>query len=79
MIVGLKVCRPSFSKIYLPDGVVDAADRLAHAEQFLRDLRGHDIAIVALGHRDEDVGLADAGLLLDLLFGGVTDDDVSGE
>src|SRR3954453_23974481 len=43
--------------------VQDARDDLRHLEALVGDLRDHQVGVVAVGGRDEDVRLGDAGLL----------------
>src|SRR5206468_2280423 len=60
-------------------GVVDAGDYVRDLEHMLGDLRGHDVAVVALGHGDEAVGLLDAGATQDVDVGAVADHLVAAE
>ncbi len=46
------------------DRIVDLTDHVLDAEDLLRDLGGHQVAVVALGQREERVGLVDARLAL---------------
>ena len=62
-----------------PDRVVYAADDAFHAEEVLGHLRCHDVAVVALGHRDEGVHLRHPNPRQHLLVDPVADDAVSAE
>src|SRR5215467_397276 len=59
------------------DRVVDAADHLRHLEYVLRDLGGHDVAVVALSHGDEAVGVFRSSPSQQVGFGAVTDDEAA--
>src|ERR1035437_7890765 len=49
-----------------PDRVVDLGDDLWDAERLDRHLSGHDIAVVALSQREEDIGALSTGASQDL-------------
>jgi len=55
------------------DRIVDLRDDLLHPEDLLRDLRGHEIPVVALRQRDERIGLLDTGLAEDVEIGAVAE------
>src|SRR6185436_12552128 len=44
-----------------PERVVDLGDHVLRAERLGRQLAGHDVPVVALGHRDEQVGIRRPG------------------
>ena len=52
---------------------------LPDAERLVGQLGGHHVAVVALGHRDEDVGALGAGPAEDVLVGAVAADGVAAE
>ena len=54
-----------------PDGVVDLGHGLAGAERLDAQLRGHDVAVVALGQGEEQVGVLGAGAAQHVLVGAV--------
>jgi hypothetical protein len=56
------------------DRIVDLRDHLADAELLHRDLRGHDVPVVALGEGQEDVRALSAGSSQDVLVGAVPAD-----
>src|SRR5258706_5753382 len=60
-------------------GVVDAADDAGNLEDVLGDLRGHDVAVVAFGHRHEAVRVLDACPAQHLRVGAIADDLVAFE
>src|SRR2546428_7171971 len=60
-------------------GVVDAADDAGNLEDVLGDLRGHDVAVVAFGHRHEAVRVLHAGPAQHLRVGAIADDLVAFE
>src|SRR5439155_24524260 len=55
-------------------GVVHLGDHALHTEDLLRDLRGHEVAVVALGQSKDGVGLLDPGLSEHLEVGPVAED-----
>src|SRR5204863_5840114 len=56
------------------NGVVHLGDHALHTEDLLRDLRGHEVAVVALGQSEDGVGLLDPGLPEHLEVGPVAED-----
>ena len=54
-----------------PDRVVDLADDVLDAERLGRQLGGQDVAVVAVGERQEPVGAFGAGTTQDALVGAV--------
>src|SRR5438876_1884425 len=54
--------------------LVDLGDYLLHAEDLLRDLSAHEVAVVTFGQREDRVGPFDAGLAQHLEIGPVTED-----
>ena len=62
-----------------PHRVVDLGDDLRDAERLGRELGRHDVAVVALGHGQEDVGALGAGAAQDVLVGAVAADRPAAE
>src|ERR1041385_1050134 len=62
-----------------PDRVVDPSDDLVHVEDVLGDLRGHDVAVVALRHGDEAVRLLGAGAAQEVGLHAVADHEAAPE
>src|SRR2546423_14944426 len=62
-----------------PDRVVDPGDHLVHLEDVLRDLSGHDVAVVALRHGDEAVDVLRAGTSEQVGLGAVPDHEAAPE
>ena len=62
-----------------PDRVVDLGDDLVDAERLGRQLGGHDVAVVALGQGQEDVGALGPGPAEDVLVGAVAPDRLAAE
>ena len=62
-----------------PDRVVDLGDDPLRPERLVGELGGHDVAVVALGHRDEDVGVLGAGPAERVLVGAVAAQGVAAE
>ena len=59
--------------------IVDAGDDFRNAEHPLRDQRGHDVAVVAVGHGRETVGPLGAGTLEDVVVDTGADLDPAAE
>ena len=62
-----------------PDRVVDLGHDHRHRERLGRQLRGEDVAVVALGEREEPVGALDADAPQHVLVGAVGADRVARE
>jgi hypothetical protein len=60
-----------------PQWVIDLGDDLLDPEGLGRQLGGHDVPVVALGHRQEQVGILGAGTSEGVLVGSVTADRVA--
>ena len=54
--------------------VADPGDLRRHVEQGVRDLAGHHVDLVGLGHRDQDIGALGVGLLERVRMGRMADD-----
>jgi hypothetical protein len=57
--------------------IINARDNLWYVENMKRDLSGHDIPVVALGHGDEDLRLFNAGALHNILVDSVPHNTVA--
>ena len=60
-------------------GVVDAGDDAEGVVDVFGDLGGHGVAVVAVGEGEEDVGLGDAGGVLDFEVFASAEDGVAAE
>src|SRR5882724_1266627 len=56
------------------NGIVDTRDHLGDIKDMTRDLRGHDIPVVALCDGNKNLGMFDAGAAQYVLVNAVADD-----
>src|SRR5579872_402188 len=57
-----------------PNGVVDPRNHVLDAEHVPRNLRRHNISVIALADRDEDVGILDPRAAQHVLIDAIADD-----